>query len=77
MDYIIVECPHCKDYVFIFKKELNCHIFRHGIMKKTLKQIDPHLDKKSCDELIKNNLIHGCGKPFKVVNDKAIICDYI
>lgn len=81
MNYIIVQCPHCKEFIFIDIKELNCHIFRHGVYKDSMKQIDPHLDKKKCDYLFDNNLIYGCGKPFKIIiqnNDYfAEECDYI
>tara|TARA_Y100000991_G_scaffold215431_1_gene205836 strand:- start:1317 stop:1562 length:246 start_codon:yes stop_codon:yes gene_type:complete len=81
MDYIVVNCPHCKEVILIYLKELNCHIFRHGIYKNNHKQIDPHLDKKTCDYLFENNLIYGCGKPFKIVNQNNIFsaekCDYI
>ena len=80
-DYIIVSCPHCKDYIYINPKEFNCHIFRHGVYKKTNKQINPHMKKEQCDYLEKHNLIYGCGKPFQIVKsaDKciAIGCDYI
>jgi hypothetical protein len=72
-------CPHCKDPVLIEK--LNCCIFRHGIMKDTLKQIDPHCPKEECDRLFSQGLIYGCGKPFKVTKtDSGIfieICEYI
>ena len=50
-------------------------------------QIDPHASKEICDNLVKNNEIYGCGKPFKlfynrnptnnVVSFYAEICDYI
>jgi hypothetical protein len=79
--YIVVECPHCKHYIYVFSNELNCHIFRHGIFKNNFQQIDPHLSKEKCDYLFKSGLIYGCGKPFKIIkendNYKAIICDYI
>lgn len=85
MDYIIVMCPNCCNYIQILKKDFNCKIFRHGIFIDSNKQIDPHLPKNECDELIKNNKIYGCGKPFKLkevveegtVNYCAIKCDYI
>ena len=67
MDYIILNCPHCKEPVVVYIKELNCHIFRHGIYKKTLKQIDPHMKKEKCDYLFNKKLIYGCGKPFRLV----------
>lgn len=80
-NYIIIQCPHCKDYILVFKKELNCKIFRHGIYKDTMKQINPHLKKDECDKLINQNLIIGCGKPFQIIEEngsfKPIICDYI
>ena len=81
MENILINCPHCKNEVFIYLKELNCHIFRHGIYKNNYEQIDPHLEKKKCDYLLENNLIFGCAKPFKIVNHNnnfsAEICDYI
>ena len=80
-DYIIIECPHCKQNILVYKKEFNCKIFRHGVYKKNLKQIDPHLPKKECDRLKKNDLIYGCGKPYKLVEENGlystIVCDYI
>ena len=73
---IIIKCPHCSEYIIIV--ELNCSIFRHGIMKTTGIQIDPHSTKEICDNLIKTNIIYGCGKPFMInENLEAIICDYI
>ena len=78
---LIVECPHCNCNIVIEK--LNCHIFRHGVMKDTGKQIDPHATKKICDELFEKKLIFGCGKPFKIVKKDdedsytTEICEYI
>lgn len=84
---ILLNCPHCNECIEII--EINCAIFRHGVYKNNLQQINPHLSKKECDELIINNLIYGCGKPFqikKIDNQletcqsnkyKLVICDYI
>ena len=77
MDYIIVNCPHCKEYIQIFKKEFNCKIFRHGIYKSNGKQIPPHLEKDKCDALYNQGKIYGCGKPFLLKDNKAVICGYI
>ena len=64
---MIVICPNCQNYVEIL--ELNCCIFRHAVYKESNPSI--------IDKLIKDNLILGCGKPFKIINCIAIPCDYI
>jgi hypothetical protein len=75
----IIQCPHCNEPVII--EELNCMIFRHGIFKNTGQQIDPHSTIDQCFYYAANNLIYGCGKPFKIniVNGKYVaeICGYI
>ena len=84
-NHIVLACPHCEEYILIFLKELNCRIFRHGVYKDTLQQIDPHIPKEICDKLLEKNLIYGCGAPFQVIDEnknnekiyKAIVCDYI
>ena len=76
MEEIII-CPHCKEYIII--QEVNCGIFRHAIYKSG-EQINPHLKKELCEQLIKEGKIFGCGKPFRlIVKDKmmAVECDYI
>jgi len=76
---ICIICPHCNDYIYI--EQLNCSIFRHGVMKINNKQIDPHSSKETCDKLFENGKIYGCGKPFKLENINNVytvfICDYI
>jgi len=76
---IIVICPHCNDSILI--EQLNCKIFRHGILKSNNTQINPHSSKEECDFFINNELIYGCGKPFKIIaitNElKVEICEYI
>lgn len=78
---IVVPCPHCEKQILIMQKEINCAIFRHGAFKKDKKQVNPHTKKEECDRLVRENLIYGCGKPFKLVKEKeeykAIVCDYI
>ena len=76
---IIVNCPHCNIPVLI--EQLNCKIFRHGIFKSNNIQINPHSSKQDCDYYINNDLIYGCGRPFRIVeNNNEIeteICEYI
>ena len=61
----IINCPNCNDILII--SELNCCTFRHGIYKKSNKQINPHLSKVICDILFETNQIYGCGKPFRII----------
>lgn len=81
MSSLILKCPHCHDYVLIYKKEFNCKIFRHAYYRDSYKQIDPHMKKEECIRLLEQGLIYGCGKPFKLIelNNEYILekCDYI
>lgn len=75
----ILKCPHCNEDIIIEK--INCGIFRHGILKKNYTQINPHSLKELCDYYVQNELIYGCGKPFRIVIKNSVfeteICDYI
>ena len=78
MDYIVVDCPHCKDSIIIYKNEINCRIFRHAVYKNSGQPVPPHLSKEECDRLFSTNEIYGCCKPFKLnENDVPEICGYI
>jgi hypothetical protein len=75
---LLVECPWCK--ITIEVSELNCRIFRCGIFKDTLKQLEAHASQERCQAVL--NKIYGCGRPFQVVQrpsglEEAIKCDYI
>ena len=79
----LLYCPHCDFPVQVAADEVNCLIFRHGVIKSTGAQIPPHSSKKICDELSTKGLIWGCGKPFILVRgshgevDKVEKCGYI
>jgi hypothetical protein len=80
----IFKCPHCDGTVIVTGNEVNCQIFRHAILKDTGNQINPHSSKQDCDYLFNNNLIYGCGKPFRFFKDNESsnwnyvdICHYI
>lgn len=72
---LILECPNCKLLVII--EQLNCKIFRHGVYKDSWQNINPHMSKEDCDKLVNLNLIYGCGKPFRIEENMAYICDYL
>ena len=80
-DYIIVTCPICLDYVQIYKKELNCKIFRHAVFKKNYMNIPPHSTKEVIDKMLKDGNVYGCGSPFQIkLKDgqyETISCGYI
>jgi hypothetical protein len=75
----IISCPHCSMMCEIL--ELNCRVFRCGVYKNTLIQINPHMSKKDCEELKNNDEIYGCGKPFSIdgsfENPDVKKCNYI
>jgi len=78
MDYIVIDCPHCKHSIIIYKNEINCRIFRHAVYKNSGEPVAPHLPKEDCDRLVLTNEVYGCCKPFKLDNDNVPeICDYI
>lgn len=68
---LIFECPHCSEPVIVYLPELNCKIFRHGMFKHNLKQIDPHLPKFACDDIVARNLIYGCASPFIIIEENG------
>ena len=80
---INVECPHCNQLILIMKNEIRCNVFRHGVIKRNNKPMNPHTPKQICDFLAKHNHIYGCGKPFTLKHNRvnnsymAVKCDYI
>lgn len=79
--YYLLQCPHCHEYVYVQKNELNCLIFRHGVHKSNFQPIYPHTSKEECDRLVQQQQIYGCGKPFEIIllpNQQMVvqICDY-
>lgn len=80
--YVFI-CPHCDCLVQVSEDQVNCHIFRHGILKSTGQQINPHAPQDHCERLMKQDLVHGCCKPFRLSRDETGVityaekCDYI
>lgn len=70
-------CPHCQLLIQVKKGEVNCKIFRHGYYKKNMKNIPAHAPKELCDQLVMEDSIFGCGKPFWFDGRELKICDYI
>lgn len=68
-------CPNC--YQAIQIEAINCSIFRCGVMKDTMKQIDPHANEEECKRLVSEDLIYGCGTSFKYEEGCLVFCDYI
>ena len=63
-EFFIIKCPHCSDYIQIHRNDINCRIFIHGVYKQTMQQVNPHLHRQSCDQLIRAGHIYGCGNQF-------------
>lgn len=77
----IFGCPHCGGTVVVNQSETACCIFRHAVYKANGSQVNPHASKNECDRLVENNLVNGCGKPFRFVYSQPYNyvekCDYI
>jgi hypothetical protein len=69
-----IECPHCQQKIWI--EELNCGIFRCGVLKENGEQIPPHASEEECNHYIQKG-IYGCGKPFQIINNIVTLCGYI
>ena len=79
----LFDCPHCNVPIIVESNQVNCKIFRHGIMKDTYEQVDPHTSKSVCDELVAKQLVLGCCKPFRLLVgttgrvETVVQCPYI
>ena len=79
---VVFECPHCLTFFIMNKKEFNCKIIRHAVLKSSLVQINPHASKQECDALVASQSIIGCGNPLKII-DKGqnefivVACEFI
>ena len=81
-DFYLFTCPHCQGTIIVQRNEIYCRIFRHGVYRNNAEPINPHTPKEECDRLVEQNLIIGCGKPFRVVqqddcSELAVVCEYI
>ena len=73
---MLVICPHCTHFVWI--EEVNCRIFRPAVYKDSVEPINPHASEEECNTLLRNDLVFGCAKPFRLNdNNEPEICDYI
>ena len=83
-DVYIFECPHCDCLTQVDRGQINCAIFRHGYFINNgvlTEQVNPHLPKEQCDELLKSGKVVGCCGPFQFVRyrDEYVVkkCEYI
>lgn len=81
MSVLEVTCPHCACQVEI--SDINCGVFRHAVYKTSPPQeVHPHAPQHECERLVRENLVHGCAKPFRVVRDPetnvfvAVVCGW-
>ena len=64
---VILVCPHCQDPFEVASG--NCLVFRHGVYKRNNRQISPHSSQATCEALMRDGQIYGCGKPVRAVYD--------
>ena len=76
-DIFYFECPHCKLLCQVPRNEIRCTIFRHANFKANMQFVPPHASKEECEKWIKEDLVWGCGKPFRFNGNRVEICEYI
>jgi hypothetical protein len=77
-DFVLTSCPKCGTTIQIFKRDINCRIFRCGIFKASNQPIAPHAAKAQIDAWLAQGRLHGCGQPFRLnAKNSAEVCDYI
>ena len=69
----VLTCPWCDISIVI--ETNNCGIYRCGVYRDNLTQVNPHLSEIECAKL--GDTIYGCGKPFQFFNKKLIKCAYV
>lgn len=67
-----MECPWCKIGIEI--DQINCGVFRCGILKSNGLQIPPHLGREAVEKI--RDFIWGCGHPFKLKDGVLIKCEW-
>ena len=75
-DFYMFKCPHCLISIIVMNNEINCKIFRCGVMKQTGQQVPSHATLQQCDKLSTEHVIYGCGKPFHFDGKTVTTCDY-
>jgi hypothetical protein len=67
-DDLFFTCPYedCEGYIVIAPQQVNCGVFRHAVMKTTGRAVNPHASRAKCEELLKNEKVFGCARPFRL-----------
>lgn len=69
-------CPHCGGGIEV--ADMQCRVFRHCVLKNKGILVNPHASKEELDILLRQDLIYGCGKPFRIdQNGVPVVCEYI
>jgi hypothetical protein len=70
-------CPHCQGEIQVAANEVNCTIFRHGVLKSNGMQIGSHASEAECMQLVKTQAIWGCGLPFTFDTKQVNKCGWV
>lgn len=64
--YFVIQCPHCGDTMFLYRKEIKCGKIRHGTILSKNRQLHFNTSDEKCVQLLRDRLVIGCTKPFRV-----------
>lgn len=70
----LLECPSCGVQVALMGR--NCGVFRCA-RRKDGGEVAPHATRAELEGMLARGEIWGCGKPFRLIGERAEACDYI
>jgi len=59
-------CPHCSLLLEVQQNDLNCCIFRHGVIKGQ-GPVNPHASQQEIQRLKQTGKLIGCGGPHRLI----------
>jgi hypothetical protein len=68
-DIYTFACPWCKELVVVRPQDVACRTFRHAEFKGKagrFRFVNPHAPQAECERWVREDLIVGCGKPFRL-----------
>lgn len=70
------ECPHCGGHFVVSPGEVGCGVFRHAVLKATGAPVPPHAGREQCEQLVREDAVHGCAAPFRLEGEHFVAANW-